>query len=108
MKRRRMSLGPSAILESSYGLSAMNAPPPAPESRRLVELARYHEATKHSLASVRSSPHHLDWRNKPLPFKVYASLEAIAAPDDVGRLCLLGNGVLRWRRSGAGEVYGFR
>jgi SagB-type dehydrogenase family enzyme len=85
----------------------MNAAPP-PGSRRLIELARYHEVTKHSIASVRSSPHYLDWGNKPLPFKVYTSLEAITAPDDVARLCLLGNGVLRWRRSGAGEVYGFR
>ena len=79
-----------------------------PGSRELVELARYHEATKHSLASVRSGPHYLDWGNKPLPFKIYTDLEAVEPPHDVARLCRLSNGVLRWRRDGAGDVYGFR
>jgi hypothetical protein len=71
-------------------------------------LWRYHEATKHSPAGVRSSPHFLDWSNKPLPFKVYPSLEGIPPPDDIGRLCLYSNGVLRWRQYSDGEVYGFR
>jgi SagB-type dehydrogenase family enzyme len=35
----------------------------------------YHEATKHSGWSIRSSPHRLDWDNKPLPFKIYRGLE---------------------------------
>src|SRR5215475_3770474 len=30
----------------------------------------YHQATKHSWTSVRSSNHALDWTNKPFPFKV--------------------------------------
>jgi SagB-type dehydrogenase family enzyme len=71
-------------------------------------LWRYHEATKHSPASVRSSPHFLDWSNKPLAFKVYASLEGIPPPDDIARLCLYSSGVLRWRQYSDGEVYGFR
>jgi SagB-type dehydrogenase family enzyme len=71
-------------------------------------LRRYHEATKHSYASVRSSLHHLDWANKPLAFKVYTGLEGIPPPADVGRLCLLSNGVLRWRRDPHGGLYGFR
>ena len=75
---------------------------------RLIELARYHEATKHSLASLRAGPQHLDWGNLPLPFKIYPELEGVAPPGDVGRLCLLSNGVLRWRRTVAGEVHGFR
>ncbi|MBO0690754.1 MAG: SagB family peptide dehydrogenase [Candidatus Dormibacteraeota bacterium] len=75
---------------------------------RLIELARYHDTTKHSLASLRASPQHLDWDNLPLPFKIYSALDAAASPGDVGRLCLLSNGVLRWRRTRAGEVHGFR
>lgn len=71
-------------------------------------LRRYHEATKHSYASVRSSLHHLDWANKPLAFKVYTGLEGVPPPDDIGRLCLLSNGVLRWRRDPDGGLYGFR
>ena len=38
---------------------------------------RYHEETKHSEWSVRSSRHFLDWENQPLPFKVYRQLEPI-------------------------------
>jgi SagB-type dehydrogenase family enzyme len=54
------------------------------------------------------SGHRLDWSIKPLPFKIYRDLEAIEAPPDVERLCLLSNGVLRWRRDGRGEAHGFR
>ncbi len=72
------------------------------------DLRRYHEATKHSYASVRSSLNYLDWANKPLAFKVFTGLDGIPPPDDIGRLCLLSNGVLRWRRYPGGELYGFR
>jgi len=71
-------------------------------------LRRYHEATKHSPLSVAASQHRLDWSNKPLPFKVYTSLAGIPPPEDVARLCLYSNGVLRWRRYPTGEPYGFR
>ena len=40
----------------------------------------YHEATKHSERSTRTSRHFLDWESKPLPFKIYRDLEAIALP----------------------------
>jgi SagB-type dehydrogenase family enzyme len=40
----------------------------------------YHEATKHSEWSVRTSRHSLDWDNKPLPFKIYRDLEATPLP----------------------------
>jgi SagB-type dehydrogenase family enzyme len=37
----------------------------------------YHDSTKHSLVSVQSSRHYLDWPNRPLPFKIYTTLEPI-------------------------------
>jgi SagB-type dehydrogenase family enzyme len=43
----------------------------------------YHEATKHSYWSVRTSAHYLDWENQPLPFKIYPELEVIPLPRDV-------------------------
>ncbi len=42
----------------------------------------YHEATKHSEISVRSSPHVLDWENKPKSFKIYASLPQKPLPSN--------------------------
>ncbi len=44
---------------------------------------KYHEGTKHSYWSVRSSSHFLDWANRPLPFKIYPTIETIALPRDV-------------------------
>ncbi len=41
----------------------------------------YHEATKHSEQSVRTSRHLLDFENKPLSFKIYRDLEAIPLPQ---------------------------
>lgn len=38
---------------------------------------QYHELTKHSYWSVRTSPHFLDFDNKPSPFKIYPSLDPI-------------------------------
>jgi hypothetical protein len=94
---------------------------------------QYHNATKHSLQSLRASPHVLDWANQPLPYKIYASVEpfplptdfppsamsaldAIAAPGQapsderipdlslLARLCFFSNGVTRrWRRD-PGEI----
>jgi SagB-type dehydrogenase family enzyme len=49
-----------------------------PESARA-----YHEATKHSYASVRANPHSLDWPNQPLPFKIYPALEPMPLPREV-------------------------
>ena len=71
-------------------------------------LSRYHELTKHSPTSVASSGHRLDWSIKPHPFKVYRDLAPLPPPADIGRLCRLSNGVLRWRRDPTGERYGFR
>src|SRR5437588_7105994 len=43
----------------------------------------YHEATKHSYASIRRTPHFLDWANQPLPFKVYPTLEVLPLPAEL-------------------------
>lgn len=43
---------------------------------------RYHDATKHSEISLGTSAHHLDWDNKPAPFKVYKNLDSIPLPPD--------------------------
>jgi len=43
----------------------------------------YHEATKHSYASVRTNPHFLDFANQPLPFKIYPALEPARMPTEV-------------------------
>src|ERR1700758_4264201 len=49
-----------------------------------IEAARvFHEITKHSYTSVRSSPHFLDWDIKPLPYKIYPGAASIALPRDL-------------------------
>ncbi len=93
----------------------------------------YHEATKHSYASVRANSHFLDWANQPLPFKIYPTLELMrlpgevrqtgvaalsaiaesipaqtnAAPDleAVAQLLYLSAGITRTRTYAGGEVY---
>jgi SagB-type dehydrogenase family enzyme len=44
---------------------------------------KYHDATKHSYASIRGNPHFLDWENQPSPFKIYAALEPLPLPREV-------------------------
>lgn len=41
---------------------------------------RYHNLTKHSYWSIRSSPHYLDWANRPSPFKIYPDTKPIPLP----------------------------
>jgi SagB-type dehydrogenase family enzyme len=93
----------------------------------------YHDATKHSYASVRANAHSLDFANQPLPFKIYATLEplrlpaevrqtgvaalsavaesvppqTIAAPDleAVAQLLYLSAGITRHRKYPGGEIY---
>ena len=43
----------------------------------------YHEATKHSYASIRANPHFLDWANQPVPLKLYPTLERVRLPGEV-------------------------
>ncbi len=49
-------------------------------NRDLEATWAYHNGTKHSFQSIRSSRHFLDWQNQPLPFKVYPALEPIPLP----------------------------
>ena len=51
---------------------------------RLVDATwTYHNGTKHSYESLRTSTHFLDWPNQPLPFKVYSTLEPLPLPGDL-------------------------
>jgi len=43
---------------------------------------RYHDGTKHSQQSVRSSTHLLDYDIMPLPYKIYPSLDPISLPHE--------------------------
>ena len=101
---------------------------------RYAEVAwAYHNATKHSYASIRANPHFLDFANQPLPFKIYpalgpsrlpgelrqtgvAALSAIAesipaqtnaAPDfkAVAQILYLSAGITRQRKYSGGEIY---
>ena len=93
----------------------------------------YHNATKHSYASIRANQHFLDFANQPLPFKIYPTLEpwrlpgelrqtgvaalsaiaeslpaqANAAPDlrAVAQLLYLSAGITRQRKYPGGEIY---
>ncbi|MBF6560791.1 MAG: SagB/ThcOx family dehydrogenase [Candidatus Binataceae bacterium] len=48
------------------------------------EIARdYHEITKHSYTSVRSSPHYLDWDIRPRPYKIYPAAGMLALPREL-------------------------
>ncbi|HVA76789.1 MAG TPA: SagB/ThcOx family dehydrogenase, partial [Candidatus Binataceae bacterium] len=51
---------------------------------RYIEAARvYHEITKHSYTNVRSSPHRLDWDNRPAPYKIYPMAGTLALPREL-------------------------
>jgi SagB-type dehydrogenase family enzyme len=42
----------------------------------------YHEATKHSVESLRRAPHDLDWANMPDPFRHYEGVPLLDLPAD--------------------------
>jgi SagB-type dehydrogenase family enzyme len=48
----------------------------------LIATWTYHNDTKHSQHSIRSSRHSLDWDNQPLAFKIYSSLDPLPLPQD--------------------------
>jgi SagB-type dehydrogenase family enzyme len=50
------------------------------DNRNTEAAWRYHDLTKHSYWSIRSSPHYLDWANKPSPFKIHPDIEPIPLP----------------------------
>src|SRR5947207_3491263 len=104
-----------------------------PDNRNAKAARAYHDATKHSFASVRANAHSLDFANQPLPFKIYSTLEPIrlpaevrqtgvaalsaiaetvppqtsAAPDleAVAQLLYLSAGITRHRKYPGGEIY---
>jgi SagB-type dehydrogenase family enzyme len=104
-----------------------------PDNRNPEVAQTYHDATKHSYASVHNNPHSLDFDNQPLPFKIYPTLEpsplpaevrqtgvaalsAIseivppqtpAAPDleAIAQLLYLSAGITRHRKYPGGEIY---
>src|SRR6266436_5457322 len=104
------------------------------KNRELQAAWKYHEGTKHSYWSVRSSTHFLDWANRPLPFKIYPAIETIALPRDLlqtgvaalaaiservpptggdavpdlrqlARILFLSAGITRQRKYPGGEIY---
>ncbi|HYA34677.1 MAG TPA: SagB family peptide dehydrogenase [Candidatus Binataceae bacterium] len=52
-------------------------------NRDIEAARRYHNLTKHSYTSVRSSPHSLDWDNRPMPYKVYPGAGAVSLPREL-------------------------
>jgi SagB-type dehydrogenase family enzyme len=62
----------------------------------------YHARTKHSVASVQSDRHYLDWDNQPRPFKIYTGLDPIPLPRDFTGAGMPALEALA--RSGAGEL----
>src|SRR6266516_3662162 len=98
---------------------------------------QYHRATSHSLQSLRAGSHTLDWPNRPIPDKIYSSLEpiplpsvfspssvsaldAIASPSPVvsneqipdlhtlASLCFFSNGITKRWHLPSGEEFAFR
>ena len=104
-----------------------------PDNHSSEVALRYHNATKHSYASVRNNRHSLDFNNQPIPFKIYptlqpsplpaevrqsgvAALSAIsetvnaqtdATPDleAIAQLLYLSAGITRHRKYSGGEIY---
>jgi len=94
---------------------------------------QYHDGTKHSYASIRNNPHFLDWANRPLPFKIYPTIEGLALPrdvpqtgvaalaaisepvgsagesvpgiEDLARILYFSAGITKQRKSPGGEIY---
>ncbi len=53
-------------------------------NNRLLDAAwTYHNDTKHFYQSVRAGARGLDWANRPLPFKIYSTLEPILLSKDL-------------------------
>jgi SagB-type dehydrogenase family enzyme len=54
-----------------------------PDNRDTQAAWSYHNATKHSYASIRSNPRSLDFANQPMPFKIYPALDPSRLPSEV-------------------------
>jgi SagB-type dehydrogenase family enzyme len=53
-------------------------------NRDIEAAQRFHDLTKHSYTSVRSTPHRLDWENRPMPYKIYPDAPVVMLPRDLG------------------------
>ncbi|HWF12471.1 MAG TPA: SagB/ThcOx family dehydrogenase [Candidatus Acidoferrales bacterium] len=51
------------------------------DTQRLFD---YHQATKHTYHSVRTSAHYLDWRNQPNPFRTFEGAPITVLPPEPG------------------------
>ena len=104
-----------------------------PDNRNTQAAWAYHDATKHSYASIRANPHFLDFANQPVPFKIYPALEPSRLPSElsqtgiaslsaiadsfafkanttpdlkaVAQLLYLSAGITRQRKYPGGEIY---
>jgi SagB-type dehydrogenase family enzyme len=50
----------------------------------IERLFAYHQSTKHTYYSVRSSAHYLDWSNQPNPFRTYEGAPVVVLAADPG------------------------
>ena len=104
-----------------------------PDNRNTQAVWSYHNATKHSYASIRANQHFLDFANQPLPFKIYPALEPSRLPGElrqtgvaalsaiaeslpaqakaasdlraIAQLLYLSAGITRQRKYSGGEIY---
>jgi SagB-type dehydrogenase family enzyme len=53
------------------------------KNRDVTATWKYHDRTKHSYRSIHNNPHVLDWTNRPLPFKIYPTIEPLPLLRDV-------------------------
>src|SRR5437899_12546237 len=51
------------------------------KNREIDAAWSYHNGTKHSYESVRTSRHYLDWDKQPIPFKIFSELEPISLTE---------------------------
>ena len=98
---------------------------------------RYHTRTNHSVQSIEENTYQMDLSDRPLPYKVYSTLEPIALPntfasssmsaldaiavsdvpfvgeripdkDTLARLCFFANGITKRFQLASGQEYGLR
>jgi SagB-type dehydrogenase family enzyme len=55
----------------------------AMDNRETQAARRYHQATRHSVLSVQTNRHYLDWDNQPSVYKTYRGVESIHLPVDL-------------------------
>src|SRR6202158_4043516 len=71
------------MLVADRPLSPMTANSTITANSNIKDAWTYHDATKHSYASVHKNLHYLDWDNQPLPFKAYTAPEPLPLPREV-------------------------